>query len=98
MNRLPRQPLPRTLTSFSRSNSIGEIAILFIASIFGATLNVILKRLWRHIYGYDAPTNPARPGVKWSDALLWGVVAGVSSGAVRVLSRSLSALLRRGRF
>lgn len=95
---MPRHSRPRRLFLFSRSSSICEIASLFIASIFGATLNVILKRLWRRIYGYDAPTNPARAGVKWSDALLWGVVAGSIAGAVRVLSLSLSALLRRARF
>ena len=95
MNRPPRQPRTRAMSSFSRSNSIGEIVSLFIASIVGATLNVILKRFWRSSFGSYAPTNPARPGVKWSDALLWGVVAGTISGVVRILSRSLTSLFRR---
>jgi hypothetical protein len=94
MSRNLRQPRTRAISSYPRSNSIGEIISIIVASVFGATLNVALKRLWKHTYGSYAPTNPARPGVKWSDALLWGVVAGSVAGIVKILTRFLSDLLR----
>lgn len=97
MQPISRQAKARLLNSFSRSNPLGEIVSLLIASVFGAVLNVALKKIWKQAYEYDAPTNPGRPGVRWSDALLWGVVAGSAAGIVKVLSRRLADLLRRRR-
>ena len=88
----------RKRLAFPRSDSVAEIVSLIIASVFGATLNVALKRLWKQAYGSEAPTNPARPGVRWSDALLWGVIAGSVAGVVKVLSRGLAGLLRGRRY
>lgn len=71
----------------SRRNPVGEVASLLAAFAFGALMQVALKKFWRTTFGHEAPLNPTQPGVKWGEALAWGLATGATAGAVKVLAR-----------
>lgn len=79
--------ISKLLRSFSRSNPVGELASLLVAFAFGAVLQMLLKKFWRTAFGHDAPLNPSQPGVKWGEAIGWGLATGAAAGVVKVLAR-----------
>jgi Protein of unknown function (DUF4235) len=69
------------------NNPAGEAISFVTAFAVGATLNMLLKRFWIRAYGHEAPTNLTQPGVNWSETLTWGIAAGATAGAAKVLAR-----------
>jgi hypothetical protein len=85
----------KALCTFSPSNPVGE-AISFVAAFaVGALLNLVLKRFWHRAYGHEAPMNPSQPGVKWGEALTWGLVTGAAAGAAKVIARRGTDIAQR---
>lgn len=79
----------------SRSNPWGELASLLAAFAFGAIVQVLLKRFWRVTFGHEAPLNPSQPGVRWGEALAWGLATGASAGIVKVVARRGTDVVQR---
>jgi hypothetical protein len=77
----------KKLRSLHRANPVGEAVSFAAAFVVGAGLNVMLKKIWCRAYGHEAPTNPTQPGVKWTEALAWGIAAGAAAGAAKVIAR-----------
>lgn len=77
----------KLLRSLSRANPVGELASLLVACAAGALMQMLLKKAWHVALGHDAPLNPTQPGVKWGEALAWGLVTGAVAGAVKVAAR-----------
>lgn len=77
----------KMLRSFSRRNPAGELISFLAAFVFGALTQMALKKFWRAAFGHEAPLNPTQPGVKWGEALSWGLVTGAGAGLVKVLAR-----------
>jgi len=77
----------KMIRSFSRRNPVGEAASLALAFVFGAAMQVVLKKIWRRAFGHEAPLNPTQPGVNWGEALAWGAATGAAAGAVKVAAR-----------
>lgn len=75
------------LRSFVPSNPVGEAASFLVAFGVGALFHVILKKIWWKAYGHEAPTNPSQFGVKWGEALAWGLATGAAAGAAKVIAR-----------
>lgn len=69
------------------SNPVGEAASFVAAFAVGALMHFVLKGFWRRAYGHEAPVNPTQPGVKWGEALLWGLATGATAGAAKVIAR-----------
>lgn len=53
----------------------------------GMVTRRVLTTVWKKWRQTNPPTNPAAPGVKWGDALIWAVAVGATAGVARVLSR-----------
>lgn len=77
----------KSLRSLSPANPLGEALSFVAAFAVGAAFNLLLKRFWLRAYGHEAPLNPTQPGVRWSEALAWGLVTGAAAGAAKVLAR-----------
>lgn len=89
MNRL------KFLRRFGPANPVGEGLSLVAAFLVGAGLNLLLKKFWLRAYGHEAPVNPSQPGVRWSEALSWGLATGAAAGAAKVIARRGADLAQR---
>ena len=78
---------PESLPKRSSFNPLGEGISFVAAFVVGAVLNLALKKFWQRAYGHEAPTNPSQPGVKWVEALTWGLATGAAAGAAKVIAR-----------
>lgn len=87
--------IPKIFRSFSRSNPVGEIASLVFAFVFGAVMQMLLKKFWQSAFGHEAPLNPSQPGVKWGEALSWGLATGAAAGVVKVVARRTTDLAQQ---
>ncbi|MGW8368647.1 MAG: DUF4235 domain-containing protein [Gammaproteobacteria bacterium] len=47
------------------------------------------KKTWEFNSGREVPNNPAEPDVRWSEALIWSMCAGVAVGLARTITRGL---------
>lgn len=66
---------------------IDNAAIFGCVMLAGFVTRQILERSWEATTDRPAPKNPATPGVKWQEALLWGGTAGVLAGLVSTAVR-----------
>lgn len=73
--------------SFSPSNPVGELISFAAAFVFGALMQMLLKKFWQAAFGHEAPINPTQPGVRWGEALGWGLATGAAAGLVKVATR-----------
>ncbi len=55
--------------------------------VAGTATRKLLQAGWRRARGGDPPTNPAAPGTKWSEALVWAVASGVAMAVTRLVSQ-----------
>ncbi len=55
--------------------------------VAGTATRNLLQAGWRRARGGDPPTNPAAPGTKWSEALVWAVASGVAMAVTRLVSQ-----------
>ncbi len=53
----------------------------------GAATRTLLRAAWRTTRGGDPPTNPAAPGTKWSEALIWAASSGVALAVTRLVAQ-----------
>lgn len=87
---------PAKLTrSLNVPNPAGEAASFLAAFAFGALLQMLLKKFWQGAFGHEAPLNPSQPGVKWGEALAWGLLTGAAAGLVKVVARRGTDLARQ---
>jgi hypothetical protein len=77
----------KSLRRFGPTNPVGEAVSFVAAFAVGALLNLALKKFWERAYGHDAPMNPSQPGVRWGEALAWGLATGAAAGAAKVIAR-----------
>jgi hypothetical protein len=77
----------KALRALSRSNPVGEALSFGVAFLVGAGLNLLLKKFWVSAFGHEAPDNPSKPGVRWAEALSWGLATGAAAGAAKVIAR-----------
>jgi len=77
------------------SNPIGEATSFVVAFSVGALFHLLLKKFWWKAYGHEAPTNPSQPGVKWMEALAWGLGTGAAAGAAKVIARRGADVVQR---
>jgi len=85
----------KLLRSFSRSNPVGELVSLLVAFAAGALLQMLLKKFWHSAFGREAPLNPSQPGVKWGEAIAWGLATGAAAGVVKVVARRSTDLAQQ---
>jgi hypothetical protein len=85
----------KALRSLSRSNPVGEAVSFGAAFVVGAALNIALKKIWRTAFGHEAPDNPSKPGVRWPEALSWGLATGAAAGAAKVIARRGTDIAQR---
>jgi hypothetical protein len=81
--------------SFHLPNPAGEAVSFLAAFAFGALMQMLLKKFWEGAFGHEAPLNPSQPGVKWGEALAWGLFTGAASGLVKVVARRGTDLARQ---
>jgi hypothetical protein len=65
--------------------------LLAYACILGtgmAARNAV-EKTWEFNSGRKVPDNPAEPDVRWGEALLWGVCAGVAVGLARTVAKGM---------
>jgi NADPH:quinone reductase-like Zn-dependent oxidoreductase len=53
----------------------------------GAATRKLLRAAWRRTRGGDPPTNPAAPGTRWSEALIWAASSGVALAVTRLVAQ-----------
>jgi NADPH:quinone reductase-like Zn-dependent oxidoreductase len=53
----------------------------------GAATRNLLRAAWRRTRGGDPPTNPAAPGTRWSEALIWAASSGVALAVTRLVAQ-----------
>jgi hypothetical protein len=53
----------------------------------GSLTRALLRAVWRKTKGGDPPTNPAAPGTKWSEALIWAVSSGIALAVTRLIAQ-----------
>lgn len=65
--------------------SSGSTAAVAAATTF------LLRKGWRLFKKTPAPVNPAKPGIVWSEALLYGALSGMVAGMLGVVAKRLAA-------
>lgn len=83
------------LRSLVPSNPVGEASSFLVAFGVGALFHIFLKKFWWKVYGHEAPTNPSQTGVKWAEALAWGLATGAAAGAAKVIARRGADLMQQ---
>jgi hypothetical protein len=62
-----------------------------VGSLSGAAAGAATRKLllvaWRRTRGSDPPTNPAAPGTRWSEALIWAASSGVALAVTRLVAQ-----------
>jgi len=53
----------------------------------GSATRALLRAVWRRTKGGDPPTNPAAPGTRWSEALIWAGASGVALAVTRLIAQ-----------
>ena len=53
----------------------------------GSATRALLRAGWRRTRGGDPPSNPAAPGTKWSEALIWAASSGVAMAVTRLVAQ-----------
>jgi NADPH:quinone reductase-like Zn-dependent oxidoreductase len=53
----------------------------------GAATRAVLRTSWRRTRGGDPPSNPAAPGTRWSEALIWAAASGVAMAVTRLVAQ-----------
>lgn len=53
----------------------------------GSATRALLRAAWRRTRGGDPPTNPAAPGTRWSEALIWAAASGVAMAVTRLIAQ-----------
>jgi hypothetical protein len=73
--------------------SIPYLAASAIALIIPALADRVVRRAAGKGYeawtGEDPPRNPATPGVKWKQAIIWTALAGALGGVARMSARKV---------
>jgi NADPH:quinone reductase-like Zn-dependent oxidoreductase len=53
----------------------------------GTAARAVMRAGWRKAKGGDPPTNPAAPGTRWSEALIWAAASGVGLAVTRLVAQ-----------
>ena len=53
----------------------------------GTATRTLLRAAWRRSQGGDPPTNPAAPGTRWSEAIVWAAASGVAMAVTRLVAQ-----------
>ncbi len=53
----------------------------------GSATRALLRAGWRRTKGDDPPANPAAPGTRWSEALIWAAASGVAIAVTRLVAQ-----------
>jgi hypothetical protein len=56
-----------------------------------ASTTFLLRKGWKLFTKNAPPVNPAQPGVLWSEALLYGALAGMVAGMLGVVAKRVAA-------
>jgi hypothetical protein len=57
------------------------------AALASVLAHKALENTWKQLRRKDPPLNPAAATVTWSEALTWGIAAGVVAGISQVVAR-----------
>jgi len=55
--------------------------------VAGSATRALLRAGWRRAKGGDPPTNPAAPGTRWSEAVIWAAASGVAMTVARMVAQ-----------
>jgi hypothetical protein len=55
--------------------------------VAGSATRSLLRAGWRRAKGGDPPTNPAAPGTRWSEAVIWAAASGVAMTVARMVAQ-----------
>jgi len=68
----------------------GRIGWKVVAAAFAVPTGIAVRKAiesgWRKTKHDDPPMNPAAPGTKWSEALIWAAVSGIAVASARLLA------------
>jgi hypothetical protein len=72
------------------ASGLGKIGWRMMALGFAVPTGIAVRKAieagWRKAKHDDPPKNPAAPGTKWPEALMWAAVTGVAVGAARLVA------------
>ncbi len=63
-----------------------RIVALGFAVPTGMAVRKAIEAGWRKATDDDPPKNPAAPGTRWSEALMWAAASGVAVAAARLVA------------
>ena len=72
------------------AGAAGRIGWKVVAAAFAVPTGIAVRKAsesgWRKTKHDDPPMNPAAPGTKWSEALVWAAVSGIAVASARLLA------------
>ena len=72
------------------AGAAGRIGWKVVAAAFAVPTGIAVRKAiesgWRKTKHDDPPMNPAAPGTKWSEALIWAAVSGIAVASARLLA------------
>jgi len=72
------------------AGAAGKIGWRILALGFAVPVGIAVRKGieagWRAAKHDDPPKNPAAPGTRWSEALMWAAVSGIAVAAARMVA------------
>ena len=63
-----------------------------LSAVFaGLAARKLLTKGWQAAVGDEPPANPAAPGTRWPEAIVWAVASGAAMGLARMLATRKAA-------
>ena len=68
------------------SNVVWKVVALGSGLVAAKATRSLLDTVWAKTRGGDPPRNPAAPGTRWREAVLWSAVSGTALALSRMLA------------